>query len=79
MNIQLGVICADMVDFCRPGHICYNMNNQPRRGQAIYAIRISKDLTVNSSSSVVAGLTQLPLVNTLRYGVKMEVGLPLLL
>ena len=27
MNIQLGVICTDIVDFCRPGHICIYMRS----------------------------------------------------
>ena len=31
MNIQLGVICADMVDFCRPGHKLSFMFHVPFR------------------------------------------------
>ena len=35
MNIQLCVICTDMVDFCRPGHnynyICMHVYLTPRR------------------------------------------------
>ena len=61
-------------------YVCIEIINRPLSGQAMYAIRMSKDLTANdSSSSSAIGLTQLPFVNTLRYGVNMEVGLPLLL
>ena len=47
MNIQLGVICTDMVDFCRSGHICTHTNTNINIGSPYMFLLADTNITDN--------------------------------